>query len=1019
MKVMKYAGVKVLLLDDKATNCLLIENILKESLDEVIIKTARSEKEFQKQVIRFNPDVILSNYTLQEYSVSKALDWLEEENKNKPLILVSDQVSEVLAKELISRGVEDFIPKSQLGQLPIAVLKAFDKGKIKNAKTQAESKLKISEERLETFFKYAPEAIINLGFDGKILEINPAGIKKLSIKSFEKLRNKYIWDHIVKADIKILRKAVQSTGRGHHETVQFRVDSGYNRIVWFESNLVPILDEEEAVCSVLTISRDITNQKNALEELNYQAALINNIVDAVITVNEKFEIKAWNKGAEKLYGFTENEAKGRVINELIKVQYEHNNRDEVINVLQKTGHATGENIGFTKTGEAKNILFSVSHLQTQTGEMYVGIYRDITQQVNARQKLKESEQKFLKVFQSNPAGIAINRIADKKFVDVNDRFLAMMGYTRDEFIGFSTEELGLVTDAEVSKKMNQQLLQNGFFRDIELTLRKKTGELIHVFASTDTVSIGGKAHTITIVYDITEQKKAQEKINHLATITKNISDPVISTDEKFLIRSWNRGAEKMYGFTAEEAVGKSMGDLIHFDFAKSRDKLIEDLLKQGYLQGEVALKTLTGDRKYISYRVSSITNDRNEITGYVALHRDLTLQRITQRKLHDVQNRVAATMESLSAMIWSVDTDFKLTYCNMAFENLMRRVYQLDVKNGMSLEERVPAKLFSQRYEKQKENYTRALNGETVSHQDNHEEDGIIKYNIVTYYPITEFDKVMSIVCISKDITEIKNTQEQIAKSELQFRTLSDHSPVGIFLSDYKGNLEYVNKKFSELTGVQSEDAKGHVYLDAMHPDDRERIRIESAEFRASGRDSQRYEMRFLKPDGKITWAIVQSNALRKKSGMVYGFVGTVTDITEKVEKENLIMEKKRRLKLAQALAHIGDWTYDPVKQTGEWSDEMFRIFEVDPNVPLLQYIEFIELVHPEDRKNVLEANEKTFKEKTTNKLTYHVTTPAGNEKFIISHVTFVSASHGFPDRLSGTAQDITECTKNLAHTKS
>lgn len=179
------------------------------------------------------------------------------------------------------------------------------------------------------------------------------------------------------------------------------------------------------------------------------------------------------------------------------------------------------------------------------------------------------------------------------------------------------------------------------------------------------------------------------------------------------------------------------------------------------------------------------------------------------------------------------------------------------------------------------------------------------------------------------------------------------------------------------------------------------------------GGNLYKYKLRYLKPDGKITYVIIRSNALRKKSGMIYGYVGTVTDITGEVIKQNQILEKKRRLKLAQSLAHIGDWTYDYVNDMGEWSDEMFNIFELDNNrVPL--FTEFLDWVHPDDRNRLLEANNKALEEKSINKIKYRLTTPKGNEKLISAYVTFVPASNGFPDRLSGTAQDITECVKSL-----
>lgn len=334
---------KIIFIVENLSSRLLVESILMDGLQDVEIKSVAKEKEFEKEFLRFVPDVIIGCGVSENFSMLHALQWLKEMNIHKPGLLIYDKINEEQKQVFQEYGIQDFIAKHQLANLPSLILKVYEQEKIKSEKAEAENLLKVSNERLETFFKHAPEAIINIGLNGKILEMNPAALEILNIKSFHKLRNKLIWDHIIKEDVKNFRKAHQAVSRGHHQSIQFRIDSGYRRIAWLESNMVPLRDEEGAVCSVLTISRDITIQKNVLEELSYQAALTNNIVDAVISVDKDFIIKSWNKGAEKLYGYTTEEAKGKIINELIKVEYENNNRDELIQELHKNGYLSGEN----------------------------------------------------------------------------------------------------------------------------------------------------------------------------------------------------------------------------------------------------------------------------------------------------------------------------------------------------------------------------------------------------------------------------------------------------------------------------------------------------------------------------------------------------------------------------------------------------------------------------------------------------------------------------------------------------
>ncbi len=1015
MKELKYAGIKVLLMDNNKTYQLLIESILKDSLDEVLIKTAETENVFQKLILKFRPDVVISCNGIEKYSIQEAIQWLVEQNFCYHVILINDKIDEAQKQWLIENGVEDFIGKGQLIQLPSLVLKAYEKGKIKSEKSEIETLLKVSNHRLETFFRYAPEAIINIGLNGKILELNPAALEILSIKCFNKLRDKLIWNHIVKEDLKLFRKAHQRVSRGHNETIQFRIDSGYRRITWLECNMVPIRDEEGGVSSVLAISRDITIQKNALKELNYQAALTKNIVDAVITVDQDFVIQSWNKGAERLYEYTCEEAKGKVINELVKVVYEKNNRNELMEALIKTGHITGENIGHTKSGQPKNVFFSISKLITDHGLAYVGIYRDITSQKKADQQIKESEEKFSKVFHYSSAGISITRMADRKFIDVNDRLLQIMGFAKEEIIGHTSEELGIITDHEVLERMRRELIENGSFRDIEQPLLKSSGEKIHVLTSTDIVLINNEPHAISILHDISDKKKANELLNLHATITHNMFAAVISTDENFIIKSWNNGAEKLYGFCQEEVIGQPIGALLKFVIEEDAGLVIRNrLLQHGYVDGEIKAIAKSGEEKNINYRASHLVNEKEDVIGYVLLHLDLTHLKLTERKLAEAENYMAATMETLPAMIWSVDANLNLTYYNSTMLNTMREVYNIDLIPGMHFDEFVPATKFPQLNQKQRNYYNIALTGVTVSFEDTLEINGEIQHLIISFYPVLENEKVVSITCIAKDISEFKTSQEIIAKSEIQFRTLSTHSPVGIYLSDYKGHIEYANEKFSELTGIPRDKTAGLTYFDAMHPDDKERTRLQSNEFRKTGLNSQRYQLRFVKPDGRITWAIVQSNALRKQSGMIYGYVGTITDITEQIEKENAIMEKTRRLKFAQSMAHIGDWTLDMVTKTREWSEEMYNIYEYDAMDGIPSFEEFITHIHLDDREKFSMMINKTFEDQTANQFFFRFILASGKEKTILSHIAFSPAGNGYPDRLVGTAQDVTNLKATL-----
>jgi diguanylate cyclase (GGDEF)-like protein/PAS domain S-box-containing protein len=140
--------------------------------------------------------------------------------------------------------------------------------------------------------------------------------------------------------------------------------------------------------------------------------------------------------------------------------------------------------------------------------------RDMTARQQAEAALILSEEKFHKAFQSSPDGIVISRLRDGRYVDVNDGFCRMMGYTRDEMLTSSSISQGLWANPSDRKKVIAEIQNNGSIRDYEYDFRTRSGATIHTSFSSQLIELGGEHHILSIIQDITERKRA-EKIIHL------------------------------------------------------------------------------------------------------------------------------------------------------------------------------------------------------------------------------------------------------------------------------------------------------------------------------------------------------------------------------------------------------------------------------------------------------------------------------------------------------------------------
>ena len=152
----------------------------------------------------------------------------------------------------------------------------------------------------------------------------------------------------------------------------------------------------------------------------------------------------------------------------------------------------------------------------------------------------------------------------------------------------------------------------------------------------------------------------------------------------------------------------------------------------------------------------------------------------------------------------------------------------------------------------------------------------------------------------------LEHTSAELRKSEERYRTLASISPVGIFRTDAAGSTTYVNPKWCEISGLSFNEALGDGWLEAIHPDDKERLREgwrKSAELhKASFSD-----YRFVRPDGTIAWVMGQAvPEMKSEENQIVGYVGTITDITERKRVEAALRESEQKLRAIFEQAPLG-----------------------------------------------------------------------------------------------------------------
>jgi PAS domain S-box-containing protein len=141
----------------------------------------------------------------------------------------------------------------------------------------------------------------------------------------------------------------------------------------------------------------------------------------------------------------------------------------------------------------------------------IGTHTDVTERKQAESALRESEERFSKSFRANPAPMVISEIDTGRFIDVNERWLAMLGHTREETIGHTSKELGIWNDPDHRDRVIRQLRADGYIKDIPTVFRTKSGEIRTTLWSAEKIALGNREVMLSLILDTTERQRAEEE----------------------------------------------------------------------------------------------------------------------------------------------------------------------------------------------------------------------------------------------------------------------------------------------------------------------------------------------------------------------------------------------------------------------------------------------------------------------------------------------------------------------------
>lgn len=274
----------------------------------------------------------------------------------------------------------------------------------------------------------------------------------------------------------------------------------------------------------------------------------------------------------------------------------------------------------------------------------------------AETALRESDERFRLTFQTSPDSININRLRDGLYIDVNEGFTAIMGYTREEIIGKTSVELNIWHDPGDRRRLVEGLRKEGYVSNLEAKFRAKDGALITGLMSARVILLKGEPHIVSITRDIEEWKRTQEALREseqrYRALFEESVDGVYSVLRDGAVTDANTSFCKLFGYTREEMLGKDVHEL-YMD-PSDRPMFQREIEKYGFVRDyELGLRKSDGREVDTLVSSSVIWGKNDEIVGYRGIVRDLTLRKELQKQLRQAQK-----MESIGALAGGIAHDF-------------------------------------------------------------------------------------------------------------------------------------------------------------------------------------------------------------------------------------------------------------------------------------------------------------------------------------------------------------------------
>jgi len=405
-----------------------------------------------------------------------------------------------------------------------------------------------------------------------------------------------------------------------------------------------------------------------------------------------------------------------------------------------------------------------------------------------------------------------------------------------------------------------------------------------------------KERTASLQSEIADRRRVQEIAERLAAVVESSDDAIISKTLDGIITAWNRGAEKVFGYSSAEAVGKPMALLLAPERAEEESGILARIRCGESVQHFETVRVRKDGKKIdVSVTISPITDGMGAIVGASNIARDVTARKFKEEQLRESEDRFRLFIEHAPAALAMFDREMRYLQVSRRW----RTDYGLGERElrGVSHYE-----IFPEVPERWREIHRRGLAGEVLRGEDDRldRSDGSVQWIRWEVRPWHDrAGEIAGIVIFAEEITERKRAEQDLRESEERFQAMANGIPQLAHMAGADGATFWYNQRWYEYTGTTPEQMEGWGWQSVIDPAMLPKV---MKRWQASIATGEPFDMEFplRGADGTFRTFLNRVMPLENSEGRVVRWFGTNTDISEHKEARELLAAQAQELSVSR-----------------------------------------------------------------------------------------------------------------------